>query len=114
MFYVHADVTIQSTLQLEELAQAVARALAILPMQVDTSGKYEGDIVYASKCFGLDFELAEDEPPLSTFHLTVNSDVDAFDFSGSEKDLDGVTYVLTMLGRAGIDAAARDPKLLYG
>lgn len=114
MFYVHADVTVQSGLPLEELAQAIAHALSILPMQLDTSGRYEGDPVYSSSCFGLDFELAQDEPPVSTYHLTVNSDVDAFDFDGSETDLDGVTYVLTMLGRAGISASARDPKLLFG
>jgi hypothetical protein len=83
-------------------------------LKLDTSGRYEADQVYGATCFGLVFELAEDDPPLATYHLTVSSNVDELDFDGSEKELDGVKYMLSLLRRGGIDALARDPDLLYG
>ena len=114
MFYFQANVTIQSPLPLTELASCIARALSLPSFKLDTSGRYDGDVVYGVTCFGLDFELAENEHPLTSFHLTVNSNVDQFDFDGSEKEVDGGEYLLSLLRRGGINAAAREPKLLYG
>jgi hypothetical protein len=114
VFYFHADVTIQSPLTLRELADQISGVLAVPPMKLDDSGRYEGDEVYQTRCFGLIFELAQDDPPLTSFHLAVNSNVDKFDFDGSEREVDGLTYLRSLLRGAGIDAAVRDPKLLYG
>src|ERR1700730_4123990 len=99
MFYFSADVTIESALSLADLGATLSNVLSILPMKLDTSGRYEGDEVYETRSFGLVCELAQDDPPLTTYHLTVNSDVDRFDFDGSEQEIDGTNYVLSLLGR---------------
>jgi hypothetical protein len=114
MFFIHADITIQSDLEFEGLAQAISQALVIFPFKLDDSGKYEGDKIFISTCFGLDFELAQDEEPLTTYHFSVNSNVDLFDFDGSEEEIDWSQYIADFLRHGQIDATIRDPNLLYG
>ena len=79
------------------------------------SDRYDGDEVLVSHSFGLEFELARDDPPRHTLHpLSVNSDTDTADFDGSETERDGNRYVLDLLRRAGPDASVRAAALLYG
>ncbi len=114
MFFIQGDITVETNLNLPVISAAISRALNIPEMRVDESGKYEDVIVYVSSCFGLEFGIGrtDDDPP-DTFHLFFNSDTDAFDFDGSEKEVDGTEYVLLLLKEAGIKASRRDPGLLY-
>ncbi len=98
------------------MAAAISRALNIPEMTADKSGRYDyGVVVYISSCFGLEFSIGrmDDDSP-DTCHFFFNSDTDAFDFDGSEKEVDGTEYVLLLLKEAGIRASRRDPGLLYG
>ncbi len=113
MYYISSDITIHMDVSIEALAQQVSDALSIRKMQLDKSGRYEGDTVYSSVCFGLEFELAKDDPPLNSYHLSVNTDTDSFDIDSTAKDVDGVEYILALLESHGINAERRDPKLLF-
>ena len=115
MFFIQSDTTIETPLNLPDIARAISQALNIPNMVLDQSGRYEEVTVYVSTCFGLEFGVCRtDEDPPQTYHLFVSSDVDAFNFDGSEKEVDATKYVLLMLRKAGIKASRRDPKLLYG
>jgi len=111
--FFQAFITIVTALSPVDLAKALSSVLSIPPLKLDTSGRYEGDKVYVTTCFGLEFELLKDDPPMATYHLVVSSNVDDFDLDGSQPRIDGTAYVLKLLKRGGIDAAPRDPKLLY-
>jgi len=114
MFFIQSDITIETNLNLPDIARVASKALNIPYMVVDQSGRYEEIAVYVSSCFGLEFSVARtDEDPPRTYHLFVSSDIDAFDFDGSEKEVDATKYVLLMLRKEGIKASPRDPKLLY-
>ncbi len=115
MFFIQGDITVETGLNLQMISAAISRALNIPGMRIDESGRYEDVVVYVSSCFGLEFGVGrmDDDPP-DTFHLFFNSDADAFDFDGSEKEVDGTEYVLLLLKEAGIKASRRDPELLYG
>ncbi len=114
MFFIQSDITIETHLGLPDIAREVSHALDIPHMVVDQSGQFEEVTVYVSNCFGLKFFIgrADDDPP-RTYHLVISSDVDCFDFNGSEKEVDATKYAFLLLERAGIKASVRDPKLLY-
>lgn len=114
MFFIQSDITIETSLSLPDIARAISRALNIPEMVIDQSGRYEEVTVYVSTCFGLEFGVGRtDEDPPRTYQLMVSSDIDAFDFDGTEKEVDATKYVLLLLRKAGIKASPRDPKLLY-
>jgi len=114
MFFIQSDITIETSLSLPDIAKSVSQALNIPYMGLDKSGRYEEVVVYVSSCFGLEFSVARtDEDPPQTYHLFVSSDVDSFNFDGSEKEVDATKYALLLLRKAGIKASPRDPKLLY-
>ena len=114
MFFIQSDITIETNLNLTDISRAVSQSLNIPYMVVDQSGRYEEVVVYVSRCFGLEFSVARtDEDPPRTYHLFVSSDMDSFDFDGSEKEVDATKYILLMLKMAGLKASPRDPKLLY-
>ncbi|EMK10749.1 hypothetical protein LEP1GSC166_3651 [Leptospira kirschneri] len=83
-------------------------------MVIDTSSKFEGEEVYKSICLGLEFFLAEDDNQSNSYHLSIISEVDEFDFDGSEKEIDLTRYILTLLKKKEIQCEQRNPKLLYG
>ena len=114
MFFIQSDITIETNLSLPDIARAISQALNIPYMVVDQSGRFEEVTVYVSNCFGLEFSVGRtgDDPP-RTYQLVISSDVDVFDFNGSEKEVDATKYALLLLRRAGIKASPRDPKLLY-
>lgn len=113
MFYIYSDLTVISTLEIEAIAKQISGALKILDFEIDTSGRYEGDIVYSTISFGLQFELAKDDAPLTSYHLSINTDTDSFDIDSSAKEVDCTKYTLSLLINEGIDASERDSKLLY-
>lgn len=114
MFFIQSHITIETNLSLPDIARAVSQALNIPNMVLDQSGRYEEVPVYVSTCFGLVFDIGRtDEDPPRTYQLDISSDVNAFDFDGSEKEVDATKYVLLLLRKAGIKASPRDPKLLY-
>ncbi len=113
MYYISSDITIFSPLPIEKLAQLITEALSIRALQIDQSGRYEGDSVFSTVCFGLGFELAKDDPPLESYHLSVNTDADSFEIDSTALDVDAVTYILELLKTSGIKAERRDSRLLY-
>jgi len=113
MYFIYSDITIETDQNIEDVAKQVTVALSIKDLSLDESGRYESGIVYSVICFGLEFELVKDVPPLKSYHLSINTDIDSFDLDGSEKEVDGVKYVLSLLKSKGIKADVRDPKLLY-
>lgn len=113
MFFNLSDITIDTTSELSKLALKVSKALNIFEMKLDKSGKYEDDVVYRSVCFGLEFELAKDDNLVNSYHLSVNSDTNSFDFNGTEKEVDGSQYIILLLKNANVKAAPRDKNLLY-
>lgn len=114
MFFIQADITIEVELSLPDAAKAVSRALNVPLMEIDQTGRYEEVVVYSATCFGLEFSLGRtgDDPP-RTYQLAISSDVDAFDFNGTEKEVDATRYALLLLKKSGMKAFPRDPKLLY-
>lgn len=114
MFFIQSDITVESGLLLPDIAREISKALNIPSMVIDESGRYEGVNVYTTTCFGLEFTLGRTaEDPKRTYHLVISSDVDAFDYDGSEKDVDATKYALLLLSKAGVNAYPRDTKLLY-
>ncbi len=115
MFFIQGYITVETGLTLPVISAAISRALNIPDMRKDKSGRYEDVVVYVSSCFGLEFGMGrtDDDPP-KTFHFFFHSDTEAFDFDGSEKEVDGTEYVLLLLKKAGVRASRRDPELLYG
>jgi len=83
-------------------------------MGLDQSGRYEEVAVYVSTCFGLEFGVGRTgEDPVSTYQLAISSDVDVFNYDGSEKEVDATRYVLLLLIKAAIKASPREQSLLY-
>lgn len=114
MFFIQSHITIETHLSLPDIASVINHALKIPNMVLDQSGRYEEVPVYVSTCFGLIFDVGRtDEDPPQTYQLDISSDIDAFDFDGSEKEVDATQYTLSLLRKAGIKASPRDPRLLY-
>lgn len=113
MFYIYSDISIDSNLEIKDVANQLSRALKIVDFKVDTSGRYEGSVVYSTVSFGLEFELVKDEAPLTSYHLSINTDTDSLNIDSSAKDVDGTKYVLSLIKDKGIIASERDKKLLY-
>lgn len=112
MFYIYSDITIASDFTSDEMANAVAAALRIPKFVL--SDRYDGDEVFVTQCFGLEFELTQDNRPAKTFHLSVNSETGEVEYDASEKEYDGSSYILFLLRQSGIDAERRSDDLLYG
>ena len=115
MFFIQAHITVETNLSLPDISKLVSHALEIPEMCIDKSGRFEGAVAYTTSCFGIEVGMCRtDEDPPNTFHLFLFSDIDAFDFDGSEKEVDGTDYILRLLHKVGIRGDRRDPKLLYG
>ena len=114
MFFIQSDLTIQSALSLKDIANKVSDALNIPQMVEDRSGKYEDVLVFSSSCFGLEFTIGRtDSDPVGTYQLAIFSDVDAFDYDGTENEVDATKYILLMLKKSNIFASPRADNLLY-
>jgi len=114
MFFIQSDITVATKLNLKDIAKMISQALNIPYMAIDKSGKFEEVTVYTSSCFGLEFYIGRmDNDQPHSYHLVISSNVDTFDFDGTEKEVNATQYALQLLSNAGIKASPRDPKILY-
>jgi hypothetical protein len=100
MFYISADITIRSPLDLGDTAAVIARALGIPSFTRDKTGRWEEQEILVSHCFGLRFAFGR--PPGSRegeFGLSIDSSADA-EYDGTEREVDATQYVLLLLKRA--------------
>jgi hypothetical protein len=98
MFYISGDLTIRSNLGLQETGDRVAGALGIPPFVEDLSGRYEEEVVYISRCFGLEFIFGQpDGSDPDEYGLSIDSYVPGLIYDGSEKEVDAAAYVLMLL-----------------
>lgn len=98
MFFITGDIAVRSKLGLTDTAQVIADALYIPSFKRDKSGRYEELEVFVSECFGLSFGLCQPEGTgPDEYELSILPAVEAFDFDGSENEVDATQYALSLL-----------------
>jgi hypothetical protein len=98
MFHISSDITIHSNLSLNAVAILVADALCIPPFVNDSSGRWEEQEVFVSKCLGLEFVFGHSHnSPLNEYGLSIDSLPNKIPNNGNEKEVDATKYILALL-----------------
>ncbi|MCX4030313.1 hypothetical protein H0A36_24920 [Endozoicomonas sp. SM1973] len=107
IYWVNADVTIDSDLDVVSLAKLISTILNMPPFILDDSGDWEGDEVYASSCFGFDFLLSADDSPLNSFHLSLVTDGEVVDLDQNTIQIKFDNNLVSILSHHGLNVKAR-------
>ena len=101
MFYISSDITLHSPLGLEATATLVAKTLGLPPFVQDASGRWEEQIVFVSRCLGLEFVFGHpDDAPPNEYGLSIDSLPSGTPYDGTEKEVDATRYVIALLSQA--------------
>ncbi len=101
MFYISSDITIRSPQNLEATAALVAKCLDIPTFVKDASGRWEEQVVFVSRCFGLEFVFGHpDDAPPNEYGLSIDSLPGEAPYDGREKEVDATKYVLALLSQS--------------